>query len=55
MAFTRRENPHIEVGNRLVTCDRCGFDYHIRDTIIQKGLRVCKEACKDNLDNQVRV
>lgn len=51
MAFVRKRNPRILYDNRLVECDRCGFDVHIRDTKVQNGLRL-DEACFDLLDNQ---
>ena len=51
MSFVRRRNPHIEMGNRLIDCDRCGFTIHLHDAIFQQGLRLDK-ACADKLDNQ---
>lgn len=51
MSFVRRRNPTMETGNKLVDCDRCGFTSHIKDTRVQKGLRL-DEACFDELDNQ---
>jgi formylmethanofuran dehydrogenase subunit E len=54
MAFTRQRNPIIEQGHRYYDCDRCGVTFHIRDTVVQNGLRVCKETCKDDLSNQKR-
>ena len=54
MAFMRKSNPPVQPGHAKVTCDRCGTDWHIRDTVVQKGLRLCKDTCQDEIDNQVR-
>ena len=50
--FTRKRNPIIRTGNRLIECDRCGYVIHLRDAVFQNGLRLDK-ACVDRLDNQV--
>ena len=52
---TVHRNNRIQYGNRLFDCDRCGFTHHLRDTIVQNGIRIGKDSCKDEIITGKRV
>jgi hypothetical protein len=39
----------MKCGEQWIECGRCGLQFPLSQTTVQKGLRVCTRSCRDDL------